>query len=371
MVREVREHERRVALVPELVSKLTAAGLDVVVEAGAGSAAFHPDNTYRDAGANVVDGDEVLAGADVVLSVQPLTAERIGKLTAGVIAISFLPIAQERATIEAARDANVTTFALELIPRISRAQSMDALTSQALVGGYRAVLVAAEKLPRFFPLSMTAAGTIPPAQVLVLGAGVAGLQAIATARRLGAQVEGFDVREAAAEEVRSLGAKFVEIDLPSLEGAGGYAREMTDERAQLQRDLLADYVARADVVITTAAVPGRLAPLLVNTSAVERMKPGGVVIDLAAESGGNVEGSEPGRELTVGDAMLWGGRNVPSELPVHASRLYGANVVALLLLMTVDGKVVPDFDDEIVAASCVTHGGQVRNETAKELLGQA
>lgn len=367
IVAETREHERRVALVPELVSRLTASGLDVAVQAGAGRGALHSDESYEAAGATVVT-DDVLDGADVVLSVQPLEPERIASLRAGAVTASFLPIAQELDVVRAARDAGVTALALELVPRISRAQSMDALTSQALVAGYRAVLVAAERLPKFFPLSMTAAGTVPPAAVLVLGAGVAGLQAIATARRLGARVEAYDVRAAAAEEIASLGARFVELDLPSLEGAGGYAREMTEERAQLQRDLLAAYVSAADVVVTTASVPGRRAPLLVERAAIEAMKPGSVVIDLAAESGGNVEGSVPGEELTVGGALLWGGRNVPSQLPVHASRLYAANVVNLILLMTDDGKVTPDLDDEIVAGCCVTFEGDVRNATARELL---
>jgi NAD(P) transhydrogenase subunit alpha len=247
---------------------------------------------------------------------------------------------------------------------------MDALSSQALVAGYRAVLVAAERLPKFFPLFMTAAGTVPPAKVLVLGAGVAGLQAIATARRLGAQVEAYDVRAAAAEEVRSLGARFVELDLPTLEGAGGYAREMTEERAQTQRELLAPHVMAADVLITTAAVPGREAPLLVERTAVEGMAAGSVVVDLAAESGGNVEGSVPGEEVTVGQTLVWGGRNVPSQLPVHASKLYSTNVTELLLLMTSDGEVTPDFSDEIVEGTCVTHDGVVRNEAARRLLGE-
>jgi NAD(P) transhydrogenase subunit alpha len=300
-----------------------------------------------------------------------LAPDVIAGLSEGAITISLVPIAQELDAIRSARDAGVTMFGLELVPRISRAQSMDALTSQALVAGYRAVLIAAERLPKFFPLSMTAAGTVPPAQVLVLGAGVAGLQAIATARRLGAQVQAYDVRAAAAEEVRSLGATFVDLDLPTLEGSGGYAREMDEERAQLQRDLLAKHIAVADVLITTAAVPGRTAPLLVEKAAVAAMKPGAVVVDLAAESGGNVEGSRPGEELTVGGALVYGGRNVPSQLPVHASRLYAANVVALLLLMTVDGAVTPDFDDEIVVGACVVHGGEVRHRPAQELLRQA
>ncbi|RIQ20355.1 NAD(P) transhydrogenase subunit alpha [Jiangella rhizosphaerae] len=364
---ETRDHERRVALVPDLVGRLTSAGLEVAVESGAGLGALHPDEAYEAAGATIVRGD-VLTAADVVLSVQPLPPGRLATLRSGVVTVSLLPVTQEPDVVRAARDAGVTAFSLELVPRISRAQSMDALTSQALVAGYRAVLVAAEKLPRFFPLSMTAAGTIPPAEVLVLGAGVAGLQAIATARRLGARVQAYDVRAASADEVRSLGAQFVELDLPSLEGAGGYAREMTEERAQLQRDLLAPYVSASDVLITTAAVPGRTAPLLVERPAVEAMKPGSVVVDLAAESGGNVEGSVPGEEIVVGGALLWGARNVPSQLPVHASRLFAANVVNLVLLMTADGKVTPDFADEIVDGAAVTHDGVVRHAPTRELL---
>ncbi len=343
----------------------------MLVEAGAGEGALHPDPAYEAAGATVVtDGDGPLSAADVVLSVQPLPATRVRHLRRGAITISFLPTSQELALVRTLRDVRATAFAMEYVPRISRAQAMDALSSQALVAGYRAALVAAERLPRFFPLFMTAAGTVPPAKVLVLGAGVAGLQAIATARRLGAQVEAYDVREAAAEEIRSLGARFVELDLPSLEGAGGYAREMTEERARRQRDLLAPHVAAADALITTAAVPGRPAPLLVERSAVEAMKPGSVVVDLAAESGGNVDGSRPGEEVMVGGALVWGARNVPSEMPVHASRLYAANVVELLLLMTVDGKVRPDFSDEIVDGACVTHDGAVRHAYTRDLLGE-
>lgn len=363
IARETRAHERRVAMVPDLVGKLSSLGLDVVVEEGAGLGAFHSDDAYRDAGATVVDAGPGggLAEADVILSVNPLPADRMRTLRAGAITLSFLPVGQSDDVIEAARDAKVTAFSIELVPRISRAQAMDALTSQAMVAGYRAVLVAAEKLPRFFPLNMTAAGTVPPAQVLVLGAGVAGLQAIATARRLGAKVSAYDVRAASAEEVRSLGATFVELDLPTLEGSGGYAREMTEDRAQQQRDLLIPFVAESDVLITTAAVPGRRAPLLVETAALERMKPGSVVVDIAAESGGNVQGSVAGSEVTVGAATVWGGQNVPSQLAVHASRLYAGNLVALLTLLTQEGgQVVPDFDDEIVAAACVTHAGEIR-----------
>ena len=368
MIRETRPYERRVALVPELVPKLLGAGLEVVVEPEAGEQSHHADEEYVAAGATV--SADALSSADVVVSVQPLPPETVRRLRPGVLTVSFLPTAAELDLVRTMADARVTSLAMELVPRISRAQSMDALSSQALVAGYRAALVAAERLPRFFPLLMTAAGTVPPARVLVLGAGVAGLQAIATARRLGAVVHAYDVRAAAAEEIRSLGARFVELDLPSLEGTGGYAREMDEERARMQRELLADHVAGSDVVITTAAVPGRPAPLLVTRQALERMRPGSVVVDVAAESGGNVEGSRPGEEVSVGDVLLVGGRNVPSDMPGHASRLYAANVTALVLLMTVDGQVRPDFDDEIVAGTCVTHGGEVRHGLTRDLMGE-
>ena len=249
---------------------------------------------------------------------------------------------------------------MEYVPRISRAQSMDALSSQSLVAGYRGAIVAAGRLRQFFPLSMTAAGTVKPAQVVVLGAGVAGLQAIATCRRLGAVVKGYDVRAAAAEEIRSMGAQAIDLDLPTLEGAGGYAREMTEERAQLQRELLAPYIAAADALITTAAVPGRTAPLLVTTEMVRQMKPGSVVVDLAAESGGNVEGVVAGSVISLDGVQLWGGANIPSQMPAPASRLYAQNVLNVIMLMTREGRFAPDFDDEIVAAMCVTHAGEVR-----------
>ncbi|MFW6203732.1 MAG: NAD(P) transhydrogenase subunit alpha [Actinomycetota bacterium] len=368
VIKEEAPGERRVALVPDLVGRLTDAGLDVTVEAGAGEHSLLSDEAYEAAGATVTS--DPLEGADVVLSVQPLPVDRIRNLKADALTISFLPVHQELDLVRAFKDAKVTSFSMELIPRISRAQAMDALSSQALVAGYRAVLVAAEKLPKFFPLFMTAAGTVPPASVLVLGAGVAGLQAIATARRLGARVAAYDVRSAAGEEVRSLGAQFIELELPTLEGAGGYAREMDEERARKQRELLAPHVAKSDVLVTTAAVPGRPAPLLVERSAVEGMAPGSVVVDLAADSGGNVEGSVPGEEVMVGGVRMWGGSNVPSQLPVHASRLYAANVVELLLLMTSEGQVTPDFDDEIVDGACVTRDGTVRHEQTRRLLGE-
>ena len=366
--RETRPGERRVALVPELVSRLTEAGLEVAIEPDAGQHARRSDGEYREAGA-VVTAD-ALEGAEVLLSVQPPAVEQLGRLAAGAITVSFLPVAHEAHLLRELRDSGRSAFAMELLPRISRAQSMDALSSQALVAGYRGALIAAERLPRFFPLLMTAAGTVPPARVLVLGAGVAGLQAIATARRLGAVVTAYDVREAAAEEVHSLGARFIELELETLEGSGGYAREMGEERARKQRELLAPHVAEADALITTAAVPGRTAPLLVTREMAEGMKPGSVVVDLAAEQGGNVEGSVAGEETTVGDVVLWGGSNVASQMPVHASQLYAANVVNLLLLMTADGAVAPDLDDEVVAGCCVVHDGEVLHEGGRDLIGQ-
>ena len=364
---ETRPGERRVALVPESVGRLTALGVDVRVQAGAGLAANALDAAYRDAGASVVDGD-VFAGAEVVLTVNSLDLERIGTLARGTTVVSFLAPIQSLDKVTAAQAAGVTWLSMELVPRISRAQSMDALSSQGLVAGYRCALVAAERLPKFFPMLMTAAGTVKPAKVVVLGAGVAGLQAIATAKRLGAVVQAYDVRAAAADEIRSMGAKFIELDLESLEGAGGYAREMTEDRSQRQRDLLTPYITAADAVITTAAVPGRQAPMLVTRPMVETMAPGSVVVDLAAETGGNVEGSVAGEEVIVGNASVWGGLNVPSQMPVAASRLYSANLVAISQLFLKEGAVVIDFEDEILDGACVTHDGVVRFAPAREAL---
>jgi NAD(P) transhydrogenase subunit alpha len=350
---ETRPGERRVALVPDAVHKLVEAGLEVVVQAGAGQHAFAGDDAYREAGATVVAGD-VLADADVVLTVAPLTLDQVRLLKPGALTLGFLPVETQAELLDALRERDVLAFAVEQVPRISRAQSMDALSSQALVAGYRAALVAAERLPRFFPLFMTAAGTVAPARVLVLGAGVAGLQAIATARRLGAVVEAYDVRPASADEVRSMGASFIDLGLEAIEGAGGYAREMAEERATRQRELLTPYLAASDAVITTAAVPGRPAPLLVTTGMVEGMRPGSVLVDLAAESGGNCELSRPGEEVEHNGVLVVGMKDAASAMPVHASQLYARNLVNLLLTMTTDGQVVPDFDDEIVAAACVT-----------------
>ena len=368
VAKEIKAGEKRVALVPDIISKLTKAGLEVVIESNAGLASEYSDKQFTDAGALVKNGD-VLVNADVVLSVQPLTPAQIKTLKKGCITISFLAATTAADSIEAAVLAGVTAISLEMVPRISRAQSMDALTSQALCAGYKAALVAAELSPKFFPLLMTAAGTVTPAKVVVLGAGVAGLQAIATAKRLGAVVSAYDVRPASADEVKSMGAKFITLELESLEGAGGYAREMTEERANKQRDLLTPYIAAADVLITTAAVPGRTAPRLVTAQMVSQMAPGSVVVDLAAESGGNVEGSVAGEIITNSNGVkIWGGKDVPSQLPFHASMLFSRNVVNLLLLMskTVDGKpngvIEPDFSDEIIDSATLTHSGAKREK---------
>jgi len=364
--KEVRDGEKRVALVPDIINKLTRLGLEVVIESGAGVNAQASDDAYRAAGAHVKQGD-VLTEADVVLSVTALTPAQIATLKKGAITISFLSIVNQRESVDAAAAAGVTAFSLELVPRISRAQSMDALTSQALCAGYRASLVGAELSPRFFPMLMTAAGTVTPAQVLVLGAGVAGLQAIATARRLGAVVSAYDVRPSSADEVKSMGATFIELELESLEGAGGYAREMTEERAAKQRELLTPYIAKSHVVITTAAVPGRTAPRLMTAAMVDAMEEGTVIVDLAAETGGNVEGSKPGEIVTTAKGVrIWGGKDVPSQLPFHASSLFSRNVVNLLTLLTKpasEGSAVSfdiNFDDEIIDGAAVTHAGADR-----------
>ena len=368
--KETRPGENRVALVPDIISKLTRAGLEVVIESGAGVSAQFSDEQFTKAGATVKSGN-VISDSDIVASIQPLTPDQMKSLKKGAITISFLSPTTAVDSIEAAASAGATALSLELVPRISRAQSMDALTSQALCAGYRATLAAAELSPRFFPLLMTAAGTVTPPNVVIVGAGVAGLQAIATAKRLGAVVSAYDVRPASADEVKSMGAKFITLELEALEGSGGYAREMTEDRAAKQRELLTPYIAAADVLITTAAVPGRPAPRLVTADMVATMKPGSVVVDLASETGGNVEGTKPGEIITTSEGVkMWGGKDVPSQLPFHASMLFSRNVVNLLMLMvkTTDGvaTVVPDFSDEIIDAAAVTHGGSRRTPEGKK-----
>jgi len=368
VVREART-ETRVALVPEAVAKLVKAGHEVTVESRAGERADFSDADYTEAGATIDPSG--IGHADVVVSVNPLESSRVGLLRRGAATISFLPTGQSLYLVAALRHARITSFSLELVPRISRAQSMDALSSQALVAGYRSAIVAAGLMRRFFPQNMTAAGTVQPAQVVVLGAGVAGLQAIATSKRLGAVVKAYDVREAAAEEIASMGAKPIDLELESLEGSGGYAREMTEERAEQQRELLTPYIAEADVLITTAAVPGRQAPRLVTKAMVEEMKPGSVVVDLAAETGGNVEGSKPGEVVQIGNANVWGGENVAGQMPGPASSLLAQNIVNLITLgADEDGAWAPDFEDEIIAGACVTHDGEVRHEPTREAMAE-
>ena len=370
--KETAADERRVALVPDTATKLIAAGLQVSVEAGAGAAAYLTDEAYRTAGVSVVTGvADVLRDADAVLKVQAPSVAEAGLVRAGAVLVSFLQPATQADIVRALAKQGVTAFSLELVPRISRAQSMDALSSQASAAGYKSVLMAAERLGKFFPMMMTAAGTVAPARVLVMGAGVAGLQAIATARRLGAVVSAYDVRPVVKEEVQSLGAAFIELALEAQEGEGGYAREQSEEFLRKQRELIGEHIAKSDVVITTAAVPGRRAPLLVTADMVRGMRPGSVVVDLAAESGGNVELTQAGKDTDVGGVLIIGTRNVPSTMPLHASQLYARNVANLLLHLVKDGAINLDFQDEITKGACVTHGGEIVSERAKQLLAAA
>jgi NAD(P) transhydrogenase subunit alpha len=357
--------ERRVAATPDSVRHLVSAGLGVTIQKGAGNAAGYFDAEYVAAGATVVASID-LATCEVLLHVRPLSIAEVRKLPKTAITVGLASPASNLAVVDELRKRGITSFALELVPRISRAQSMDALTSQALVSGYRCVLEAAIRLPRFFPLYMTAAGTVPPASVVVLGAGVAGLQAIATAKRLGAKVSAYDVRAASADEVRSMGGTFITLELETADGAGGYATELAADRAQRQQDLLAPYLAQADVIITTAAIPGRPAPRLVTKSMLTGMRPGSVIVDLAAESGGNVEGSKPGEDIEIrlaagGSVTLVGMKDAASTMAYDASRLYARNVSNLIALMTVEGQVQPDFTDEVVDGACLTRDGTVNH----------
>jgi NAD(P) transhydrogenase subunit alpha len=361
--KEQAEGERRVALVPEAVQRLARDGIEVVVEAGAGGEAGQTDAAYEEAGATLGEGFE----GEVVAKVAPPSAEEIGRMRRDSVLIGFLNPLAAGDTVPALAAAGVTSFAMEAIPRITRAQSMDALSSQATVAGYRAALIAAEELPRFFPMLTTAAGTVRPAKVLVLGAGVAGLQAIATARRLGAMLQAFDVRSAVKEQIESLGARFVELDmgLEDAEAAGGYARALTEEEQERQRALLAEVIAEVDAVICTAAVPGRRAPLLVTEEAVRKMKPGSVIVDLAAETGGNCALTEPGKTVVKEGVTVAGPLGLASTMPDHASSLYARNVSALLELMVEDGALKLDFEDEVIAGACITRAGEIVHEGAK------
>jgi H+-translocating NAD(P) transhydrogenase subunit alpha len=348
--RETAAGEQRVALVPDAVVRLGQSGIEVVVESGAGAAAAFGDDEYREAGAAIGDP----WAADAVAKVQKPSAEEVDRLREGQVLIGFLQPLTDTSGIERLAARGVVGFAMESIPRITRAQPMDALSSQATVSGYKAVLLAAGRLPRFFPMLMTAAGTVPPAKILVLGAGVAGLQAIATAHRLGAVVFGFDVRPVVREQVESLGAKFLDLGIVGEETEGGYARELTEDEQRRQQQALEQRIPEFDVVITTAAVPGRPAPRLIPAAAVHAMKPGSVIIDLAAESGGNCELTKPGEELVVDGVAIIGLTNVPSTMPTDASRLYARNVSALLTHLAPEGELRLDFEDEITAGACVT-----------------
>jgi NAD(P) transhydrogenase subunit alpha len=370
VIKESRPGESRVAIVPEVAAKLVRSGVDVAVQAGAGAAARFSDDEYGEAGATITpDAASALSGASIAARVQPPSAEEVAELPTGVSVISFLQPVAAAETVKALADRGATVYSLDLLPRISRAQSMDALSSQATVAGYRAGLAGAEHLAKFFPMFMTAAGTVPPAKVLVMGAGVAGLQAIATARRLGAVVRAYDVRAAAKEEVQSLGARFVELALETQDGAGGYAKEQSAEYLAKQQELLAAEVAASDVVITTAQIPGRKAPVLVTRAMVEGMATGSVIVDMAADSGGNCELSVAGEDVEFHGVTVVGMSNPPASMPTHASFLYARNIANFLGLLVKDGQLAPDFDDEIVAGTCVVKNGTVVHGPTAEALG--
>lgn len=360
--------ERRIAIVPEVAKRLVGGGWSVSVQSGAGQQAAFTDVDYIAAGVDVApDAAACLTGAAAVVRVQPPGVEDAARIPEAALVLSFLQPAASSAALRALSAKGCSVFSFDLLPRISRAQSMDALSSQATVSGYRAALVAATHLGRFFPMLMTAAGTVPPAKVLVMGAGVAGLQAIATCRRLGAVVRAYDVRAAAKEEAESLGATFVDLAV-SAEGIGGYARELSPEELAAQQRALADEVTRADVVVTTAAVPGRRAPVLVTRAMVEAMATGAIVVDMAADSGGNCEVTEPGKDVVVLGTTVVGMSNPPSGMPTHASALYARNVANILALLSTDGAVAPHWDDEIVAGTCVLRDGMPQTPAIAELL---
>ena len=366
--RETAEGERRVALVPDVVASLSESGLEVAVESGAGEACGHLDSSYEEAGAEV-GGAEAAWGADVVVRVAVPSGDEISKLSSGQVLVGHLAPLTSGETSRALAEAGVTSFAMEAIPRITRAQSMDALSSQANVAGYAAALLAAAEAGRFFPMMTTAAGTVAPAKVLVLGAGVAGLQAIATAKRLGAIVTGFDIRRAAWEQIASLGGRPLELDfIPDAEDEGGYARPLTDEENEQVRDAIGENAAKQDVIITTAQIPGRPAPTLITADAARGMQPGSVIIDLAGESGGNCELTRHGETVVENGVKVVSPANLPSEMATDASQLYSKNIENLLgLLVSEEGELTLDFDDEIVAGACLTREGEIRNERAKEV----
>jgi len=364
--RETETGERRVALVPESVGRMTKEGVEVAVESGAGAASGFPDAAYEAAGATIAAGsDQALDGARVVVRVRPPTLAEVGRLPRGSALIGFLRPLTSPELMRALAAREVSAFSMEMVPRITRAQRMDALSSQATVAGYKAVLIAAAASGKFFPMLMTAAGTIPPAKVLVLGAGVAGLQAIATARRLGAVVQGFDIRPAVKEQVESLGATWVGIEMEEAEGAGGYAKEVSEEAQLKEREHLHKLVSEADIVITTAQIPGKPAPILIERAAVEAMRPGSVIVDLAAETGGNCELTQPGEDVDHNGVHILGPIELPATLPQHASQMYSRNVAALLGHLIAEGELKLDLEDEITSGCLVTHGGEIMHGQAK------
>lgn len=369
--RETADGETRVAIIPDVAERLrtTIEGLEVWVESGAGQGAYHDDEAYEAAGCRVVDRDEAF-GADVVAKVASPSAEEVEALGDGQVLVGFLDPLNQPETAQALAERGVTTLAMELVPRISRAQKMDALSAMSSIGGYRAAILAADRLPKFFPLLTTAAGTIRPANVLVLGAGVAGLQAIATAKRLGARVFGYDIRKPTREEVESLGANFVEleVDIEADQDESGYAEALEQEIQERQPELLKPHVADADVVISTALIPGRPAPLLINEAAVEAMDPGSVIVDLAAPNGGNCAHTETGETVVEDEVRIHGPTNLPAEMPVHASQLYAKTVAALIEEGLDDGRFAPDFDDEIFAGTCLTRDGEICNDRVQDLV---
>ena len=374
VAKEIDMGERRVALVPDVVSRLVKSGLDVWIESGAGDRAFFADSLYEAVGATIkADAQQAWTEADAILKVGTLQARDNGHeldwLRSGQVLVSFLDPLGNPQLFQKLAEKGVTTFSMELIPRISRAQSMDALSSQANIAGYKAVLLGSAALPKYFPMLTTAAGTIAPAKVLVMGAGVAGLQAIATARRLGAVVSAFDIRPEVKEQVQSLGAKFVDVTLAEETRAeGGYAKELSQDAQEQTRKVLTEYVQQSDVVITTAQVPGKKAPILVTDTMLQGMKPGSVVVDLAAEQGGNCEGSQPGKDVQKYGVTIMGPINLPASMPVHASQLYAKNVQALLQLMVKDKALNLDFTDEVISGTCATHGGKITNDRIQSLL---
>src|SRR5580765_4661783 len=371
VLRETTPGERRVALTPDAAAALVKTGLEVLVEAGAGEGAFHADAAYDKAGAKIVrDGGALWREADVVVKVQKPTLDEADQLRSGATLVSFLQALTSPELVERLAARQITSFGMEGIPRISRAQKMDALSSQANIAGYKAVLIAAESLPKFFLMLMTAAGTVFAARVLVIGAGVAGLQAIATARRLGAQVWGYDVRPVVKEQVESLGAKFLQFDLgvSDAEDTGGYAKALSADAARRQQEMLGEKTKDFDVVVTTALVPGRTAPRLVTKETVAGMRPGSVIVDLAAEAGGNCELTEPDRVVVKHGVTIHGPTNLPATVPVHASQLYARNVTELLGELVKDRALKLDFEDEIVKGACVTHAGAIVNDAVKASL---